>query len=71
LVIKRRLLGHGIVPTQPGGGTVFYVTDTAHRYLANREEREEGGTPDLVGAVRTALALRLKVPVCLFVCLPV
>ena len=31
-----------------------------YRYLSNLEEREEGGTPDLVGSVRAALALRLK-----------
>lgn len=35
-----------------GGGTVFFVGDTWHRYLENLEEREEGGTPDIVGAVR-------------------
>lgn len=36
LVIKKRLLANR-VPTAPGGGTVFYVTDSAHRYaLATR-----------------------------------
>jgi selenocysteine lyase/cysteine desulfurase/tRNA(Ile)-lysidine synthase TilS/MesJ len=59
LVVKKRLLANK-VPTAPGGGTVFYVTCDGHRYLSNREEREEGGTPDIVGAVRAGLALRLK-----------
>jgi len=44
----------------PGGGTVFYVTENDHRYLSNREEREEGGTPDIVGSVRAGLVFHLK-----------
>lgn len=60
LVVKKRLLSNAVPGGQPGGGTVFYVTAGSHRYLSNREEREEGGTPDVVGTVRAALALRLK-----------
>ncbi len=30
-----------VVPFCPGGGTVFYVTSEDHRYLSNREERNE------------------------------
>lgn len=59
LVVKKRLLENK-VPSAPGGGTVFYVTTNSHRYLSNREEREEGGTPDIVGTCRCALAFRLK-----------
>jgi selenocysteine lyase/cysteine desulfurase len=33
LVVKRRLLNIAKVPTQPGGGTVFFVTD---KYAATR-----------------------------------
>jgi len=47
-------------PSAPGGGTVFFVTDDAHRYLSKWEEREEGGTPDIVGAARAALAFEVK-----------
>jgi hypothetical protein len=43
----------------PGGGTVFFVTEEHHRYLDNLEEREEGGTPDIVGAIRCAVGQRL------------
>lgn len=61
LIAKRRLLTPvTAAPTEPGGGTVFYVTEAHHRYLANREEREEGGTPDLIADVRLGLALHLK-----------
>lgn len=43
-----------------GGGTVFYVTDHHHRYLSNREEREEGGTPYVLGDVKLGLVMSLK-----------
>ncbi|OQS01596.1 hypothetical protein ACHHYP_00577 [Achlya hypogyna] len=59
LVLKKRLLGNS-VPSCPGGGTVFYVTEDDHRYLSNRAEREEGGTPDNLGAIRLGLALEVK-----------
>ena len=52
--------GAGAPPALPGGGTVFFVTAQDHRYLGNLEEREEAGTPDIVGAVRCGLAMRLK-----------
>lgn len=66
LAFKRSLLergvalGAGAVPCLPGGGTVFYVSEWGHRYLENLEEREEGGTPDIVGAIRCGLAFRVK-----------
>ncbi len=53
------MLGNA-VPSVPGGGTVFYVTDSGHRYLENAEEREEGGTPDIIGAIRCGLVFLLK-----------
>uniref|UniRef100_H3H5W5 Aminotransferase class V domain-containing protein n=1 Tax=Phytophthora ramorum TaxID=164328 RepID=H3H5W5_PHYRM len=59
LVVKKRLLTNA-VPTTPGGGTVFFVTENDHRYLSNREEREEGGTPDILGSIRLGLAFELK-----------
>jgi selenocysteine lyase/cysteine desulfurase len=66
LAVKRavaRRFGGGRAPTQPGGGTVLYVLEQGHEYLEALEEREEGGTPDIVGAVRCALAFRLKAAV--------
>ncbi|RLN50300.1 hypothetical protein BBJ29_008522 [Phytophthora kernoviae] len=59
LIVKKRLLTNA-VPTVPGGGTVFFVTENDHRYLSNRAEREEGGTPDILGSVRLGLAFELK-----------
>ncbi|RLN70952.1 hypothetical protein BBJ28_00012123 [Nothophytophthora sp. Chile5] len=59
LVAKTRLLSNE-VPTMPGGGTVLFVTEKAHSYLSNRVEREEGGTPDILGSIRLGLAFELK-----------
>jgi selenocysteine lyase/cysteine desulfurase len=47
LVAKRSLFVND-VPTEPGGGTVFFVTGSDQRYISNRHEREEGGTQDIV-----------------------
>ena len=43
-----------------GGGTVFYVTSDYHRFLSNREEREEGGTPSILGDIKLGLVLHSK-----------
>ena len=59
LVVRRELLRNR-VPTVPGGGTVAYVNPTEHRYLADPVQREEGGTPDIVGAIRAGLVFQLK-----------
>ena len=60
LVVKRALL-QNTVPSVPGGGTVFFVTAEHQRYLANEEEREEGGTQNIVGIIRAGLVFQLKV----------
>ena len=36
---------------------MFYVTNQSHRFLSNRTERYEGGTPDGIGIQRVGLAL--------------
>ena len=54
LLLKRKLINNKI-PSQPGGGTIFFVTENDHRYLRQIEEREEGGTPDIVGSIRIGL----------------
>ena len=59
LVVKKRLLTNR-VPTVPGGGTVAYVGPTEHLYIEDPAHREEGGTPDIIGAVRAGLAFQLK-----------
>ncbi len=59
MVIRRDLLSNQ-VPSVPGGGTVSYVTADSHAYLDDAEHREEGGTPEIVGAIRAGLAFKLK-----------
>mmetsp|Transcript_23803 Transcript_23803/g.38751 ORF Transcript_23803/g.38751 Transcript_23803/m.38751 type:complete len:1335 (+) Transcript_23803:77-4081(+) len=57
LVVKKRLISQTNPPAVSGGGTVFYVTNQDHRFLSNRIERYEGGTPDGIGIQRCGLAL--------------
>jgi selenocysteine lyase/cysteine desulfurase len=59
LVARRDLLTNR-VPVIPGGGTVAYVNPAEHRYLDDPEQREEGGTPDIIGAIRAGLVFQLK-----------
>jgi selenocysteine lyase/cysteine desulfurase len=59
LVVRKELLKNS-VPSVPGGGTVAYVNPAEHRYLDDPEQREEGGTPDIIGSVRAGLAFQLK-----------
>lgn len=48
------------VPTFPGGGTVRYVSPSAHDYTLDISEREEAGTPNVIGDIRAALAFVAK-----------
>jgi selenocysteine lyase/cysteine desulfurase len=59
LVVRRELLRNR-VPTVPGGGTVDYVNAREHRYLADPEHREEGGTPAIIESIRAGLVFALK-----------
>jgi selenocysteine lyase/cysteine desulfurase len=43
-------------PSAPGGGTVSFVSPSGHDYLADLTAREEAGTPNVIGDIRTALA---------------
>lgn len=60
LLVARKELFRNRVPAVPGGGTVAYVNPDHHRYLDDIEHREEGGTPNIVGAIRAGLAFALK-----------
>lgn len=60
LLVARRELFDNRVPVVPGGGTVMFVNPTDHRYIADVEHREEGGTPNIVGSIRAGLAFQLK-----------
>jgi selenocysteine lyase/cysteine desulfurase len=59
LVVRRELLSNR-VPDVPGGGTVAYVNPSEHRYLDDPAQREEGGTPAIVDAIRAGLVFQLK-----------
>lgn len=46
--------------TPPPPPTVFYVTSNSHRFLSNRVERNEGGSPNVPSLIRSGLAFLLK-----------
>lgn len=47
-------------PTWPGGGTVAFVSPWGHDYLDSIVEREEAGTPNIIGDIRAALVFMVK-----------
>ncbi len=48
-------------PDQPGGGTVLWTNPWGkYRYKPDIEEREDGGTPGFLQAIRAALTVELK-----------
>ena len=59
LVCKKSLLCNN-KPIQVGGGIVFFVDKESHVYIRGVEEREEGGTPSIIGVVRAGLTFQLK-----------
>jgi selenocysteine lyase/cysteine desulfurase len=59
LVAKRRLFKQR-APSMPGGGTVAFVTKHGHQYDTQLEQREEGGTPDIVGCIRAGPVFQLN-----------
>ncbi len=59
LVVKKSILNNS-VPAVVGGGTVLYVTPEDHRFLADHERREEGGTPAIIESIRAGLVFKLQ-----------
>jgi len=47
-------------PSQPGGGTVSFVSPWRHSYAAALHAREESGTPNVIGDIRAALVMVIK-----------
>ncbi len=48
-------------PDHPGGGTVLWTNPWGEfQYFSNIEEREDGGTPGFLQAIKTALCVLLK-----------
>jgi len=63
VLVAHRDLFRSRVPERPGGGTVDYVAAfdrVSVDYTSHLAEREEGGTPDILGDVRAALAFLVK-----------
>ena len=60
LLIIRNSAIRATRPTWPGGGSVSYVSPWAHDYLASITEREEAGTPNIIGDIRAALVFVIK-----------
>lgn len=50
-----------MIPDHPGGGTVSWTNPWGeHKYIDDIEEREDGGTPGFLQAIKTALTIKLK-----------
>ncbi|WP_424981846.1 aminotransferase class V-fold PLP-dependent enzyme [Maritalea sp. S77] len=52
------------VPSWPGGGTVTYVSEWNRDYVDSIAEREEAGTPNIIGDIRAALCFLVKEAIC-------
>jgi selenocysteine lyase/cysteine desulfurase len=54
-------LYHNKVPDMPGGGTVDWTNPWGqHKFVANIEAREDGGTPAFLQTIKAALCIKLK-----------
>ncbi|MCW8842538.1 MAG: aminotransferase class V-fold PLP-dependent enzyme, partial [Rhodobacteraceae bacterium] len=60
VLIVRRDAVTSKAPSRPGGGTVTFVNAHQHDYHSRIEEREEGGTPNVIGDIRAALVFIVK-----------
>ncbi|MGA8892992.1 MAG: aminotransferase class V-fold PLP-dependent enzyme, partial [Anaeromyxobacteraceae bacterium] len=63
VLVAHRDLFRTRTPERPGGGTVDYVSGCRPDqvdYVHRLSEREEGGTPDILGDIRAGLAFALK-----------
>ena len=60
LLIQQRIVRNLLVPSEPGGGVVLFVTKDTQNYVKNIEMREESGTPDIIGSLRIGLSLMLR-----------
>ena len=60
LLIQQRVVRNLLVPSEPGGGVVLFVTKNSQNYVKDIELREESGTPDIIGSVRIGLSLILR-----------
>lgn len=60
LIFNKKLYRHE-APDHPGGGTLLYTNPWRTReYLQDIEQREDGGTPPILQAIKAGLAIQLK-----------
>jgi selenocysteine lyase/cysteine desulfurase len=59
LIIRKELIDEQ-KPTFAGGGTVEYVDRNIHRFIDDKESREDAGTPGILQLIRAALAYQLR-----------
>ncbi|MCA9705617.1 MAG: aminotransferase class V-fold PLP-dependent enzyme [Myxococcales bacterium] len=63
LLVANRALFRARRPERPGGGTVHYVAGAGREaidYVERLDEREEGGTPAIIGDVRAGTAFLVR-----------
>jgi selenocysteine lyase/cysteine desulfurase len=63
VLVAHRALFRSTRPERPGGGTVDYVGGATRAdvdYVKRLEEREEGGTPAIIGDLRAGVAFLVK-----------
>lgn len=60
LVFNERVYRRDLAPSVSGGGTVAYVSRSAHDFVADVEEREKAGTPGVLQTIKAALAFMVK-----------
>jgi len=59
LVINKNIIKN-TEPFYPGGGTVRFVCSKFQKYSDDIEKRETGGTPNIVGSIKTGLVFQAK-----------
>mmetsp|Transcript_2682 Transcript_2682/g.4518 ORF Transcript_2682/g.4518 Transcript_2682/m.4518 type:complete len:176 (-) Transcript_2682:2073-2600(-) len=55
LIAKRSIIKNS-KPQRLGGGIVFFVNEVDHEFIADKQEREESGTPGIIQDIRAGLA---------------
>ncbi len=61
ILIFNKSIYRNAVPDQPGGGTVVYSNPwKVHDYVDDVEQREDGGTPPFLQAIKAGMCVHLK-----------